>query len=112
MLSGQDEVNNLLAKAEHITKLSIRYGELGKDFAESERAYRESLAIKMYKLRDEKIPVTIIGDLARGDHEVALLRAKRDSAEAYYKAQWELIQAEKLELKILSDQIKMEYSSE
>jgi hypothetical protein len=112
MLSGQEEINNLLEKAQRISKLAIRYGTLGTEFAEAERAYRESLAMKMYELRDQKIPVTIIGDLSRGDHNVALLRAKRDSAEAFYKAQWELIQAEKLELKILSDQIKMEYSAE
>lgn len=52
--------------------------------AEAEKVYRQALAREIFKLRDEKIPVSIIGDMARGN--IAEEKFKRDLAEAKYTA--------------------------
>ena len=49
--------------------------------AQSEYEYRVALASKMMQLKAEGTPVTIIGDLSRGDKAVAKLKLERDIAE-------------------------------
>lgn len=52
--------------------------------AQAEMMYRKELAKEMMKLRDTKLPVSLIGDVARGN--LAELKMERDTAEAVYKA--------------------------
>lgn len=49
-------------------------------WAEAERTYRRALAQKIVEMRAERpsVPVTIIGDLARGDGHIADLKFRRD----------------------------------
>ena len=58
--------------------------ELAQDKAESERKYKKALAKKILRLKDEKMPATLIMDLSRGDDEVADLRFYRDLARVQY----------------------------
>lgn len=81
----------------------------GREYAESEAAYRQALAIKLLELREMGVPVTICPDLARGDEEVATLKVARDCAEAAYKSVFEGIQVNKLRLKILEAQYDREW---
>ena len=48
--------------------------------AESERAYRVALSQKMTEFRAEGTPITIMGDLCRGDKVIAKLKLDRDIA--------------------------------
>lgn len=85
-------------------------GRRGKEYAQAEREYRMALAKKILVGRDNKIPVTILSDLSRGDSHVADLKFERDCREAYYKTCLEGINVLKLELKMLDSQIDREYN--
>jgi hypothetical protein len=50
--------------------------------AAAEERYRKALALEMWRLRrEEKVAWSTIGDLARGDEQVASLKRARDEAE-------------------------------
>jgi hypothetical protein len=66
------------------------YGH-GKAYAEAEQAYRIELAREIMRLRDEKVQITLIGDVARGN--LAELKFKRDLAEVAYKTAKDMLQA-------------------
>lgn len=85
-------------------------GERGKTLAESERTYRESLAKKILILKAEGYPATLINDLARGDKEVAGLKFSRDVAETSYKAALEGININKIQIKVLEEQLNREWN--
>ena len=84
----------------------------GREKAEKERNYRVALAKKILLLRDEKIPVTIINDLARGDEEIAKLKLERDIAETLYESALQKIYAIKIELGIVQNQMEAERKGE
>ena len=85
------------------------FGKRGTDYAGAERDYREALAKKMLELRTQGQPVTLVPDLARGDHKIARLKFDRDAKEAVYKAAQEAIQSYKLQIKITEAQIEREW---
>lgn len=80
----------------------------GTALAHAEAEYRKALAKMILRLRDEGKPVSIVGDLARGDDEVAMLRLKRDAAEVLYKSAFEAVNGMKLQVRVILEQIKME----
>lgn len=55
-----------------------------KKYAEEESKYRKALSIEIMKLRDAKIPVSLIADVARGNLSKELF--DRNLAEFEYKA--------------------------
>lgn len=59
---------------------------LGESYVISEREYRVELAKKMYRLKADKTPATMMRDLSRGDINIAELREKRDLAKIKYDA--------------------------
>lgn len=83
--------------------------DAGLNRAQAEHDYRVSLAKKIWVLRAQKVPVTIVSDLARGDEEVALLKLKRDSDDSDYWTTQEAINVEKLKLKTVNDQVSREW---
>lgn len=62
----------------------------------------------MLKLRAEGIPVTILGDLCRGDEEIANLKMQRDIAETEHESALQKIYATKLNIGIIENQMNME----
>lgn len=78
----------------------------GYDKAKTEYLYRVALAKKILLLRDDKVPVTIINDLARGDPEIAKLKFNRDYAETLYESTFEKLRAVKIELGIVERQME------
>lgn len=83
-------------------RLSNAAGEvykLANKRALTERTYRIELAKEMFRLRDEKISVTLIPDLARGN--TAESKFQRDLAEGQYKASIEALDALKSQLTAL-----------
>lgn len=85
-------------------------GRRGADYASAEASYRTALAAEELRLRaDEKMPVTLVPDVARGDREVALRKVKRDCAEASYKAAVEAVNVYKLQVRVLEAQYEREW---
>lgn len=89
---------------EQLNKALLLFKKRGREYAECERAYRVALQQEMVKLRVEKVPVTIINDLARGTEHVANLKFNRDVAEAEYKSCIEAVQVKKLQLRIIREE--------
>jgi hypothetical protein len=91
-----------------ITKLKER----GKRAAETEADYRIALSTKLLELRSNGHPVTIIGDIARGNKDIAHLKLLRDIAETEYNVAQEFINVTKLQIKILENQINREWGND
>lgn len=106
---GIDLINEIETKTGLLNTSIETLRSRGKAFAEAEAEYRVNLATKISELRSQGIPVTIINDLARGDKKIAELRVKRDIAEVYYNSTIEFIQATKIQIKILDNQISREW---
>lgn len=83
----------------------------GQAYAEAERDYRIELAKKTLVEREKGTPVTIIGDICRGDPQIATMRFKRDCAEVVYKSAMEAINSYKLQVRILDAQLSREWSN-
>lgn len=83
----------------------------GRAAAEAEQKYRVKLADKILELRDQKLPATLIGDLARGDKEVSKLKLERDIAEVVYENAQEAMLVYRKQIEVLRDQIDREWKS-
>lgn len=98
-----------------IDELTISIKKLrqtGNDLAEAERDYKMTLRQEALKLRtQEDMPVTLINQIIYGVPEVAQKRFKRDVAEAMYQSNQEHINATKLKLRILENQLNREWSN-
>lgn len=89
-----DMVN--IGKAIYDTSMQIQRGVKSlyghaKAYAEAEQEYRMQLAREIMRLRDEKMPVSVINDVARGN--LANLKYKRDLAELTYKTSRDMLNA-------------------
>ena len=82
----------------------------GRAAAEAEQKYRMKLAEKILVLRDQKLPATLIGDLARGDKDVAMLKFERDCADVVYDNAREAVNVYKRQIDVLREQIEREWS--
>lgn len=107
--SGQD-LYNLVQDQYLLLDICIKsLASKGKEKANSEMNYRIALRIEILKLRDDKIPVTIISDMCRGNREVAKLKYDRDVTEVLYETVMQKIYAIKLQIRMLENQIGVEY---
>ena len=101
-----DEINTeltLLNRA--VAELRVR----GRAYAEAEYKYRVALSKRLTVLRAEGNPVTNLSDIARGEQEIASLKMQRDIAESLYQSNLEAINAYKLKLKLLDNQLGREW---
>src|SRR5699024_3046950 len=98
----------LQEKREELNKAIEKAKERGQKMALAEKEYRKGLAKEILIQRDKKVPVTIISDICRGKENIAELKFNRDTAEILYKSANERIQATKLELRIIENQMEAE----
>ena len=94
--------------------LDQKIGELrttGSDYAKAYRDYRVALAKRLLELKNEGYAITLAGDIARGDKEIAELKFEEISKEAIYKANIESINVLKLQIKVLENQIEREFGA-
>lgn len=105
-----DLVNQIQEKFGLIDIAIKQLGKRGETLAEAERDYRAALAKKILVEREKGTPVSIITDICKGDHEISLLRFKRDVAEVSYKSVQEAINGYKLQIKIMDAQLGREWS--
>jgi hypothetical protein len=100
-----EELNVLLTKALN------EYKSRGREYAKAYREYRVALRKELLKLKAEGTPVTITGDLARGEEHVAELKEQEIITESLYKSCQEAINSYKLQIRVLYEQIKTEYNN-
>ena len=81
----------------------------GTAYAEAEKAYKIKLRETALRLRSQDTAVGMISMTVYGVPEVAELRFKRDCCEAVYKANVEAINAIKLEIRIINEQLSREW---
>ena len=79
--------------------------------AEKEKIYKIELCKTALKLRDERMPVTLINQVIYGYGDIPNLRFERDTAEVKYNANQEYINTIKLEIRILESQLNREYTN-
>lgn len=104
----QLEINSKLKQLDVAVK-ELR--KTGSQYAESYTQYRIAVAKELVLLRDNGVPVTIAYDIARGKPEIAKLKFNEIRDEAIYKANLESINATKLEIKILNEQLQREWGA-
>ena len=103
-----NELNNLISKLDVSVK-SLR--KTGSEYAKAYTDYRVALAKELMILKEEGYAITLAGDIARGKPEIAKLKFKEISSEAIYKANQESINALKLQIKIIQEQINKEWGN-
>lgn len=104
-----DLVNQLNQKCIDLDNKVAHSAFLGKKLADAENEYKIALAQESLKLKEDKMPVTLIDKVCYGIEKVAALRKERDYAEAIYKANLESINSIKLQIRILQAQIDKEW---
>ena len=102
-----EQVLNLKLLDLAISELKTR----GANLARHEHDYRIALASYMVEQRLDKVPVTIISDLSRGNPEIARKRMEKDIAESLYESCKEAINAYKLKIRVIEAQIEREWHS-
>ena len=83
----------------------------GSNYAKSYSEYRIALAKELVRLKDEGVAVTLCYDMARGKPEIAKLKFNEIRDEAIYKANLESINATKLHIKILENELQREWNN-
>lgn len=83
----------------------------GTDLAQKEHAYQVAKAQTVLQMKDEGRPVTEISLTIKGQPTVAEAMLQRDIAQALYDTNKEHINATKLELRILENQIAREWGN-
>jgi len=106
-----DLINELLEKTKILSTGISELKKRGKRKAETEADYRIALASILLELRTAGHPVTIIGDIARGNREIAHLKLQRDIAETEYDVAQEFINVTKLQIKIIESQVNREWNN-
>jgi len=103
-----DEIQNTYDLLSQSIKALKRTSEA---YAKAEKEYKILLRQECLKLRDEGMAIGMISITCYGIPEVAEARFKRDIAEANYKANQEAIQAYKLQLRLMDNQVQREWST-
>ncbi|WP_242957634.1 hypothetical protein [Clostridium cochlearium] len=85
--------------AKRLNKSGDKLFSLAREYAEAEQEYRKALGVEIMKLREQKVPVSIVGDVARAN--VAEIKFNRDLAEFRYKAGRDKAQALQAEISAL-----------
>lgn len=106
-----DDYKKLEELNAYLTKALELYKQRGSEYANAYKNYRVALTKKLLLLRDDGIPVTILGDLARGDENVAELKRQEIIAESLYKSCQEAINSYKLQIRTLTEQMKTEFNN-
>lgn len=102
--------NELELKRKDLMQAVKALATYGRKYAEAERDYKILLRQKALKLRNDGVAVGMVTLTVYGIPEVAKARCERDIAEALYKADQELVNQIKLEMRILESQLNREWS--
>ena len=78
------------------------------EYAEAYKNYRVLLAKELVRLKDSGMAITLASDVARGNEDIASAKMQEIKKEAIYKANVESINAIKLQIKVVENQITRE----
>lgn len=106
-----DLINELMNLTKELDIQVKNLANSGKEYAEAYTKYRVKLAQELVKVRNDGTPVTLCSDLARGNIDVARAKFQEISKEAIYKANLESINAIKLRIKVITNQLDKEYTN-
>lgn len=101
------ELNGLIKQLDFAVS-SLR--KSGADYAQAYHDYRVSLSQELVQRELDGRPATTSLPIVRGLPHVALNKFKEQSTEAVYKANLEAINATKLKIRVVENQIAREYS--
>lgn len=107
-----DLINYLQELQKQLTVSVKQLRKTGSDYAKAYTEYRIALAEELVRLKDQGTPATLCGDLARGKRDVASKKFQEISTEAIYKANLESINALKIQIKVVQEQLDKEWSVE
>lgn len=107
MNSGLDMINELNVLSKALSKAIDEMEHKGYEYAEKESVYKVKLQQEALKLRDSGMAVGMIDKVVHG--YCARERRDRDVAEAFYKTAQERINAIKLRMRLLDNQIDREW---
>lgn len=108
----QDMVREMNQKRQELNAAITILKDRGIDKAKAESVYRIALATEILVQRENKIPVTIISDICRGNKDIAKLKLDRDIAEVLYETAFEKIRTLKMELQLLDNQMRSEWKGD
>ena len=104
-----DLINELQQKNRELSASIKQLRISGTALAEAEKNYKMKLNEAVLSLKGKGEKTTLIPLLVYGLKDVAEMRFKRDIAEVVYNANQESINATKLQLKLLENQIAREW---
>ena len=104
-----DLVNQLLNKLNELNASIKVLREHGEKLAQAEYENKVELSKEVMRLKDEKIPATLINLTVYGKDNVAKLRFKRDLAQTMYNANQEHINVTKIQIRVLENQVQREW---
>ena len=105
-----DPISEVFRKSEMLEVALKECKNRGIAAAEAEKTYRIALAEKILLLREGGLQATLIGDVARGDRDVARLKFERDCSQVVYDNAREAVLTFKKQIDILREQIEREWS--
>ncbi|WP_295236901.1 hypothetical protein [Veillonella sp.] len=108
-MNDSDLIIVLSRKKAEMNKTLVLAKERGFALAEAERGYKIAKAKFIAKARMDKVPVTLIRDLAQGEVDISKLRLERDKAKVLYLNAIEAINIYKLECRLIEAQVNREW---
>lgn len=104
-MNPQGILEQLEQSKQALTRGNTQLKTLSIKKAEAERNYRIELRKEILKLRLEKVPTTIIHDIAKGNEKIADLKLKRDIAESNYYTCMSAIENLRLDIEVLRSKL-------
>ncbi len=106
---GTDLIRAMQVKVAELEKGLNDLKSGGIALAEAEKQYKIMLTKSALSLKQQGYTATMLDKILYGLEDVAELRYERDVANAIYEARKERVNATKLEIRILENQISREY---
>lgn len=103
------DIYELQKKLNELMQLTRLIGEYGAKYAQAEHDYKVEVSKEVMKLKDKQTPSTLINLIIYGQPSVARIRLERDLAEVMYESSKEKINALKLYIRVIENQLQMEY---
>lgn len=107
----QDLIADIETTAFELEELVATLESSGCQLAENECEYRKALRVAILEEMSMGTRVSVISDLCRGRPDIAVLKQRRDNAEAIHEATKEAINVKKLRIRVLNDQLSREWAS-
>lgn len=106
-MDGLKAINEMNELQSRLNKAIEQMRAWGVEHAGKDRDYKVALMEEIMRLRAEEFPATLINQIAYG--KVADVRFERNKAEVMYKSSIENVNAIKLQMRILDNQIAREW---